>query len=117
MNYNPIRRSQLKRKPRSDKRSMPWRREKVRLGPAGMKELREDALYRSCMQCENSVNGRRCPKKITWMSFHLAHIVSRGRGGSDAPENVLAVCQECHDADTKNRRKLQPHAGWIAKVA
>jgi len=92
---------------------MPWRAPKVRLDAQGMKLLRQAVFYRSGGQCENSIEGERCPKKITWMTFQLAHIVSRGRGGSDIPGNVLAACFECHDADTKNRRNLKPHQDWI----
>jgi hypothetical protein len=117
MNYNPIRRTRLKPKPRTDKTSAPWRREKIRLGPAGMHQLREDTLYRSGLRCENSIDGKRCPRRINWMNFHLAHIVSRGRGGSDVLANVLACCQECHWEDTRNRRKLKPHEDWIPNAA
>ncbi|PYU21176.1 MAG: hypothetical protein DMG30_18410 [Acidobacteria bacterium] len=67
-------------------------------------------------QCENSPNGdgERCEKRITWGSFHLAHIVSRGRGGSDVLSNVLAVDPECHAAEHRKGRKLRPFADWIA---
>lgn len=114
MNYNPIRRSPLKKKPRRAYESAPWRRKKIRLDAKGMLELRQDALYRSGLRCENSIDGERCNKRIAWHNFHLAHIVSRGRGGSDCLKNVLAACQECHFEDTANRRKLQPHRDWIA---
>jgi 5-methylcytosine-specific restriction endonuclease McrA len=113
-NYNPIRRQPIRPKPRDHKESMPWRAKKVRLSGKEMGQLRQRAFFRSQGRCENSTDGARCPKLITWMTFHLSHIVSRGRGGSDVIENVLAACFECHDADTKNRRKLEPHRDWIA---
>ena len=116
MNWNPIRRSPLKPKPRQHKESMPWRRPKVRLNGAEMLELRQNVFARSQGRCENSVDGERCPTRIYWMTFHLAHMISRGRGGSDVPENVLAACEKCHDDDTKNRRKLKPHEDWIANA-
>jgi hypothetical protein len=112
--WNPIRRKPLVPKPRKTRISMPWRRPKVRLDAQGMKQLREYVFNRSGAQCENSVEGERCVSRIYWGSFHLSHIVGRGRGGSDSPENTLACCWECHDNDTQNRVKLQPHKGWEA---
>lgn len=115
-NWNPIKRSPLKPKARQHKQSMPWRRSKIRLSGPEMKDLRQSAFARSEGRCENSVtpDGTRCPVRINWMNFHLAHIVSRGRGGSDELSNVLAACQKCHEADTHNQKKLQPHQDWIA---
>jgi hypothetical protein len=116
VNYNPIRRSPLKPKAKQHKESAPWRRPKIRLNGYEMKELRQNAFARSQGRCENSVDDKRtrCPVKIYWMTFHLAHIVSRGRGGDDSLSNTLAACPGCHEDDTRNRRKLQPHADWIA---
>jgi len=111
--WNPIRRTALRPKPREHKESAPWRRKKIRLNGREMSELRQNAFARSEGECENSIEGERCPARISWQTFHLAHIVSRGRGGSDTLENVLACCQLCHDRDTKNVRKLKPHADWI----
>jgi len=116
MNWNPIRRSPLKPKPRQHKESMPWRRPKIRLNGREMLELRQNAFARSQGQCENSVTEEkdRCPVRFHWGSFDLAHIVSRGRGGSDSLDNVLAVCRDCHFEDTRNRKKLVPHRDFIA---
>ena len=108
--FNPIRRSPLRPKARKTRISMPWRRPKVRLDAAGMKQLRTFAFNRS--NAENAIDGERCDTRLYWGSFHLAHIEGRGRGGSDAPENVLAACPACHDADTNHRRKLEPHKEW-----
>jgi hypothetical protein len=110
--FNPIRRSPLKPKARKARTSMPWRRPKIRLNAAGMRELRTFAFDRSNAQCENSIDGERCDTRIYWGSFHLAHMEGRGRGGSDIPENVLAACPTCHDDDTHHRRKLEPHKEW-----
>ena len=114
MNWNPIKRSPLRPQAREHKESMPWRRKKVRLNGREMAQLRQEILQRSHYQCENSIEGERCTEIINWGDFHLAHIVSRGRGGSDSMDNVLACCRDCHFEDTRNRRKLQPHADWIA---
>jgi hypothetical protein len=113
-NFNPLRRTPLKSKARKTRISMPSRRPKIRLDGQGMKQLREYVFNRSGAQCENSVEGERCQSRIYWGSFHLSHIVARGRGGSDTPENTLACCWECHDNDTQNRVKLQPHRDWEA---
>lgn len=112
MNYNPIRRSPLRKKPKPHRES--WRSGKIRLNGPEMGILRQNAFQRSGGQCENSFNGKRCATRIYWGSFHLAHIISRGRGGSDIPENVLATCPECHYDDTRNGHKLEPHQDWIA---
>jgi hypothetical protein len=111
--WNPIRRSPIKPKVRQHKESMPWRRPRVRLDGREMAELRQNAFARSGGRCENSIDGKRCKTRITWMWSNLAHLESRGRSGSDVIENVLMTCWECHDADTQNRRKLTPHRDWI----
>src|SRR5438105_12716913 len=114
-NYNPIRRSPLKPKRSKVRVSPPWKTAKIRLDHEGMIQLRQDAFFRSGGQCENSPNGdgERCPKRITWGSFHLAHIVSRGRGGSDVLSNVLAIDPECHAAEHRKGKRLKPHKDWI----
>jgi len=116
MSWNPIRRTPLRPKPREHKESAPWRAPKVRLSGPEMGELRQNVFARSEGRCENSISPERdrCPARIYWGSFHLAHIVSRGRGGSDSRENTLACCPECHFEDTRNRKKLLPHNDWIA---
>lgn len=115
--FNPIRRSPIKPKPRQHKESMPWRRPKIRLNGKEMAALRQDAFVRSEGRCENAIDGQRCPERITWMFSNLAHLEGRGRGGSDELGNVLMTCLNCHDEDTQNRRRLQPHKDWIPKAA
>jgi len=116
MHWNPLKRTPLKPKPREHRESMPWRRAKIRLNGSEMMELRQSAFARSGGRCENSITakGDRCPVHINWAQFHLAHIESRGRGGSDTLDNVLACCPDCHFEDTRNRHKLLPHRDWIA---
>lgn len=116
-----MRRSFIKPKAKQHKESAPWRRKKVRLNGQEMSELRYYVFSRSIPlgdargMCENSVadDGSRCPVRITWYTMELAHIESRGRGGSDVKENVLACCRDCHFEDTRNRKKLVPHRDWI----
>jgi 5-methylcytosine-specific restriction endonuclease McrA len=37
-----------------------------------------------------------CGEPCGWVSGHLAHIQSRGAGGSDTEENTRLLCAECH---------------------
>jgi 5-methylcytosine-specific restriction endonuclease McrA len=40
-----------------------------------------------------------CGEPCGWVSGHLAHIQSRGAGGSDTEENTRLLCAFCHDAE------------------
>jgi hypothetical protein len=111
--WNPIRRSPIKPKAKQHRESAPWRRKKIRLDGREMAELRQNAFARSQGYCENSVKGLRCSARIFWMTGQLAHLTSRGQGGSDEMKNVLFVCEKCHVEDTLNRRKLEPHRDWL----
>lgn len=42
------------------------------------------------------VEVKRCRKRVTWGTGHMAHIVSRGRGGKDELSNVTTKCAACH---------------------
>jgi len=112
--FNPLRRSPIKYKPRKHFESMPWRRPKIRLDGREMVNLRQDAFARSGGQCENAINdtGDRCPARVLWMTCDLAHIESRGRGGSDVLGNVLITCRNCHAEDHNGGRRLRPHKDW-----
>jgi hypothetical protein len=95
----PLKRSWLKRKPR--KARVSWRSGKIRLDALGMGLLRLEVFARSenrhRNRCENKLeDGARCQHTIFWGTFHLHHIVSRGRGGSDTDENTMALCPGCH---------------------
>ncbi len=51
-------------------------------------------------------------------SFHVDHIVARGLGGSNQPDNLRAVHRHCHDSKTpsditaiaKTKRRAEVHA-------
>jgi len=100
MNFNPIRRSPLKPKPRNTKAPAPWHAPRVRLDSTGMARLRSEAFARSGGICE--CGREECQKlperlrRVTWYDGHLHHIVSRARGGSDEISNVAFVKRECH---------------------
>ena len=116
MNFNPIRRSAIRKKPKEHKESAPWRRTKVRLNGREMAELRQNVFARSEMICENDLGGKRCSERLTWNSFHLHHREHRSLGGSDSMENCLAVCFACHQAHHAGKIRIKPHQDWIAEV-
>lgn len=94
-----IRRSPIRKKPRKAMTSAPWRAPKIRLAGKDMAKLRWAVFERAKWQCENKNwdDLQRCATKITWLYFDLHHIIHRSRGGSDTPENTMALCVECHD--------------------
>src|SRR2546421_12560438 len=67
-----------------------WHHQVIRLDGTGMHELRNKVFNRSAGFCEN------CHARITWHGFELAHVIARGKGGSDTEENCRALCQKCH---------------------
>lgn len=84
----PIRyRSAKYGKPRGE-----WHPRRVRLSAVEMGALRTEAFHRSGGVCE--MEG--CGTPIRWLTFHLDHIVARGRGGSDEISNVRCLCIPCH---------------------
>lgn len=104
MTWNPLRRSPIRKKPRSERRSAPWRAPKIRLDAKGMAALRSEAYARSEGICE--CNREICKqremrlRRVTWYDGQLHHVISRGRGGSDTLENVIFVTRQCHDEIT-----------------
>ena len=40
-----------------------------------------------------------CGRPVSWASGHLAHVQSRGAGGSDTIENTRTKCLGCHNAE------------------
>ena len=99
-NFNPIRRSRVKWKPRQKKLSAPWRPERIRLDSKGMAELRSQAYARSGGICEcgrpECVNGPQNLRRVTWYDGQLHHVISRARGGPDTLENVQFITRRCH---------------------
>jgi len=91
----PLKRTRLKWKPR--KAGVGKYSGRIRLNAEGMKQLRAEAYERSRGLCEMKLR-RVCQVYAGWMSGHLAHIKSRGAGGSDEISNVLWACAPCHMA-------------------
>ena len=80
------------------------RRQDVTVGKLGiihlkgkaMEELRRRVFVRDGWAC------RGCGASCSWASGHLAHIKSRGAGGSDTEENTRLLCGNCHRAEHGN---------------
>ena len=82
---------------------------KIRLHGSAMAELREQAYERSGAHCEIQRDGKRCNYPLTFLNMELAHIKSRGAGGSDTLDNVLCSCRL--RADGKAGCHYLQHAG------
>jgi len=70
-------------------------------------EVRLQLFERSEGKCEL----RRSPKcwdSISWQSFHAAHIVSKGRGGTFTLANLRAACPECHGWEHNGGKPCPP---------
>jgi 5-methylcytosine-specific restriction endonuclease McrA len=63
---------------------------RIRLKGKALEELRIAVFQRDGFRCHE------CDKRVTWKTGHLAHIVSRGTGGSDTMENTRVLCSDCH---------------------
>jgi 5-methylcytosine-specific restriction endonuclease McrA len=63
---------------------------RVRLKGADLERLRREVFTRDKWLCCN------CGRTCGWVSGHLAHIKSRGAGGSDTAENTRLLCRDCH---------------------
>lgn len=108
----------LRRSPGREKRSKP---RPGRLDAKGMEALRRKVFERDGYRCQHKIvipipdnlEGIisiwvRCGKHVTWESGHLAHIVSRGRGGHDTPENTVCKCAHCHLVLEHNPKPCPP---------
>ena len=66
---------------------------RIRLKGPALEALRRRVFLRDKWTC------RECGAICGWASGHLAHIISRGAGGSDTEENTRLLCAECHDKE------------------
>jgi len=100
MRRTPIARSS---KPIARKRKEP---RPGRLRGRAMEQLRREVFARDGYRCQHLLTSLgihegvewfvKCLRPVTWESGHLAHIVSRGRGGKDEASNLLTKCPDCH---------------------
>jgi 5-methylcytosine-specific restriction endonuclease McrA len=63
---------------------------RIRLKGGDLASLRRRVFVRDRWLC------RECGRGCGWVTGHLAHIVSRGAGGSDTEANTRLLCAECH---------------------
>lgn len=76
----------------------------VRLKGPHMHALRTDVFERDNYTCQN------CGAGVLWNTGHLAHIKSRGAGGSDTRENTRILCQGCHLINDHNPKSVPSKA-------
>jgi 5-methylcytosine-specific restriction endonuclease McrA len=53
-----------------------------------------------------SIRSRRCEHCYRYGPTHVHHVRSKGAGGPDIPENLIALCSRCHE---------KAHRGLIRK--
>lgn len=74
----------------------------LRLKGKDMEQLRRDVFERDDYRCQHVIsadlNGVEmlCLIPVSWENGHLAHTISRARGGPDTAENCKTKCLYCH---------------------
>jgi 5-methylcytosine-specific restriction endonuclease McrA len=68
--------------------------------PIRLKGKPMEALRRACFE-RDQYRCSECDTLVTWDGYfigrgQMAHIKSRGAGGSDELSNVRTLCQKCH---------------------
>ena len=58
----------------------------------GFYNVKAYVLHRDGYECRSGQRGKHSPK------LHVHHKVFRSQGGSDSPENLITLCETCHDA-------------------
>ena len=72
---------------------VPGKLGRLRLKGKALESLRRRVFERDGWHC------RECLVGCSWDSGHLAHIISRGAGGSDTEDNTRLLCGDCHHAE------------------
>ena len=95
---------------------VPGKLGRIRLKGAALEKLRRDCFVRDkyiCVDCGCGVEWS------GWNAGHMAHIVSRGAGGSDTLDNVRTKCFMCHfnehNPKAVPRKKIEPIAVNLAE--
>lgn len=70
---------------------------------AGWENLKAYAKYRDGYKCRAC--GKSKHKDGVRLEVH--HIIRRADGGTDVPENVMTLCEDCHKAHHREDRKLK----------
>ena len=71
---------------------------------AGWENLKAYAKYRDGYKCR--VCGAN-PKKNPQVRLEVHHIIRRADGGTDTPDNVVTLCDDCHKAHHSGERELK----------
>lgn len=92
---------------------------RVRLKGSALTALRRQCFTRDGWKCTTidicgSIVPCACGRSVSWASGHMAHIVSRGAGGSDVIENVYTMSGECHGKSHNCGGKPLPRKPFIA---
>lgn len=77
----------------------------VRLKGQALADLRRQRFVLDGWRCID------CGTGVSWASGHLAHVKSRGAGGSDTIENTRTKCAECHMKEHNCGGKPLPKKG------
>ena len=85
----------------------------VRVTGKEMTALRENCLEVYDGVCGGGKNGpdgkpMGCGGHVNERHWHMAHIVGRGRGGSDVITNVVPTHPACHLVDLHNPKPVPP---------
>ena len=70
---------------------------------AGWENLKAYAKYRDSYRCRACGKG----KNKDGVRLEVHHIIRKADGGTDVPENVVTLCEDCHKAHHKGERKLK----------
>lgn len=73
---------------------------RIRLKGTALAKLRRQCFVRDGWRCVT------CGRTVSWASGHMAHVVSRGAGGSDILSNVLTKCGDCHNGEEHNPKSI-----------
>jgi 5-methylcytosine-specific restriction endonuclease McrA len=89
----------------------------IRVGKLGIVRLTGKDLSKLKIECKDR-DGWRCVQCFRpvydWVGecspsrAHAAHIVGRGRGGSDVIENLRTLCSVCHLVHEHNPKSVPP---------
>ena len=89
----------------------------IKVGKLGIVRLEGKDLASLKLACKDR-DGWRCVKCGRWVSdevhecsihrAHAAHIIGRGRGGSDVLENLRTLCSDCHLVKEHNPKSVPP---------
>lgn len=69
---------------------------------AGFWNTREYVLHRDGHKCQN----KDCKNKSEQKVLQVHHIVFREQGGTDAPSNLITLCNKCHTSPNHKKGKL-----------